>query len=400
MPIIKVEKNYSLINTTIKEEKDKINETNKNKNEKNNIKISNNLINKYRKNNYYKINEFNRINKEGKLIVEIPKISSDNPKITVIIPLFNAQKKLKSTIRSIQNQNFKDLEIILVDDCSTDKTIEIVNNLKQEDPRIKLIKNKENRGTLYTRSIGALNAKGKYIMPIDNDDLFMKDIFNICYEEAENNNIDIIEFSGCNKPYYSFFFYYCNICYFLNFKEDGVIIRQPELSNFIYQKQNNIEYKLIDALLWGKCIKTNIYIKSLKMIGEETYSKNVCWSEDRIVNFALFRNANSFKFIKIYGITHIYYPDTVGRKWEKEQKKRIFHDELINAMSIYNITKNTKDEVFAAYEFKRNWGYSSTALTEENKILAKNLYNKLINSTFISENYKKLLINITNNMLN
>ena len=58
-----------------------------------------------------------------------------------------------------------------------------------------IIKNNENRGTLYTRSIGALNAKGKYIMSIDNDDFFMPDIFNICHEEAENNNINIIEFS-------------------------------------------------------------------------------------------------------------------------------------------------------------------------------------------------------------
>ena len=303
---------------------------------------------------------------------------------------------------SIQNQNFKNIEIILIDDFSYDNTIKLVNKLQEEDQRIKLIKNKRNRGTLYTRSIGALNAKGKYIMTIDNDDLFMRGIFNICYEEAENNNIDIIEFQGCCKltrklaPKY-----YCIKCLFSKFKENGVIIKQPELSNFIYKKINTNNYKIIDAYLWGKCIKSTIYVKALNMIGEEIYNENVCWCEDRIVNFYLFRVANSFKFIKKYGIIHINNYKSVSNDWKKENIIRIFHDELINIMSIYNITKNTKDVELAAFELKNYWNlYASSALTQSNKILAKNIYYKLINNSFISEYYKKLLINITNNKLN
>ena len=319
-----------------------------------------------------------------------------------MIPLFNAKKSLKSTIRSIQNQNFEEIEIILVDDFSKDNTIELVNKLQKEDSRIKLIKNKRNKGTLYTRSIGALNAKGKYIMTIDNDDLFMRDIFNICYDEAENNNIDIIEFSGCYKSSKADIpKNYCNICFYLRFKEDGVIIKQPELSNFIYKKENNYNYKLIDAYLWGKCIKSSIYVKALKFIGKEIYTKNVCWCEDRIVNFYLFRVANSFKFIKRYGIIHNDNHKSVGNIWKKVNKIRIFHDDLINVMSIFNITKSSKDVEFAAFEFKRYWRhYASSSLTQSNIILAKNIYYKLINNTFLSEYYKKILINITNNKLN
>ena len=347
------------------------------------------------------MNLFIKINNEGTLIYQIPKFASNNPKITALVPLFNAQKSLKSTIRSIQNQNFEDIEILLVDDFSNDNTIELINKLQKEDPRIKLIKNKKNRGTLYTRSIGALNSKGKYIMTIDNDDQFMRDIFNICYDEAENNNIDIIEFSGCSKSIESFILNnYCNICKFLKFKKDGVIIKQPELSNFIYKKQRNKNFKIIDAFLWGKCIKTTIYIKALKMIGEEIYTKNVCWCEDRIVNFYLFRVAKSFKFIKRYGIIHNYNNKSVSYKWKKEKIKRIFHDELINVMSIYNITKNSKDIELAAFEFKNYWNlYASSALTTNNIILAKNIYYKLLNNKFISKYYKKLLINITKNKL-
>ena len=146
------------------------------------------------------LNDFMKLCKNGTLINGIQK-SSQKPKITVVVPVYNAEKTIKMTIRSIQNQNMSDIEIIIIDDFSQDGSLRIIERLQNEDSRIKLLKNKHNRGALYTRSIGTLNAKGKYIMPIDNDDLFIKNIFNICYEEAELNNIDIIEFSGYNTYY-------------------------------------------------------------------------------------------------------------------------------------------------------------------------------------------------------
>ena len=72
-------------------------------------------------------------------------------------------------------------------------------------------------------------------MTIDNDDLFLPGIFNICYEEVEINNIDIIEFSGCEITINTF----VNSCIpslFLNFKENGEIIKQPELSTYVGKK--------------------------------------------------------------------------------------------------------------------------------------------------------------------
>lgn len=65
-----------------------------------------------------------------------------------------------------------DIEIILVNDVSTDNTLKIVEDLKNEDPRIEIINNAKNMGILYSRCIGVLNAKGKYIVPLDHDDFF------------------------------------------------------------------------------------------------------------------------------------------------------------------------------------------------------------------------------------
>ena len=131
------------------------------------------------------------------------------------------------------------IEIIIVNDASTDNSLKISKQLQKQDPRIRIINNTENMGPLYAKSIGALEAKGKYIMHLDSDDLFINEnLFNICYEEAEKNNIDILEFSGFQSKYK-----YLNaskkqiIPLYLRYKENNLTITQPQLSTFIYKKK-------------------------------------------------------------------------------------------------------------------------------------------------------------------
>jgi cellulose synthase/poly-beta-1,6-N-acetylglucosamine synthase-like glycosyltransferase len=110
---------------------------------------------------------------EEKLINNIKFKQSKKPIITVIVPIYNSELYIKKIIRSIQNQSMLNFEIILVNDVSTDNTLKIVEELQKEDPRIKLINNEKNKGILYSRCIGVLNAKGKYIVPLDHDDFFL-----------------------------------------------------------------------------------------------------------------------------------------------------------------------------------------------------------------------------------
>ena len=72
------------------------------------------------------------------------------------MPIYNGGKYLYYSLRSIQNQNMKDIEIILIDDCSTDDSASIIEKYMREDPRIKFIQNKKNRKVLYSKSIAAL----------------------------------------------------------------------------------------------------------------------------------------------------------------------------------------------------------------------------------------------------
>ena len=141
-------------------------------------------------------------------------------------------------VKSIQNQNMLDIEIILVNDFSTDNTSFSLEKLEKEDPRIKVIKNKKNMGILYSRSIGALSAKGKYIFSLDNDDMFLdKDVFKTISDRAGKGNFGIIEF----RPIFILkskepFFKRRRIDRNLNPYGDNLVLFQPKLGAFPLQK--------------------------------------------------------------------------------------------------------------------------------------------------------------------
>ena len=128
---------------------------------------------------------------------------NNSPKISAIIPVYNCENYIKYTIRSVQNQNMSDFEIILVNDNSKDESLRIIKVLQSQDKRIKILNNNKNMGTLYSRSIGALSAQGDFIFSLDNDDMFSdEDVFEKIYKIAESQNYDIIEFKTFDIPNY------------------------------------------------------------------------------------------------------------------------------------------------------------------------------------------------------
>ena len=118
-----------------------------------------------------------------------------NPKISIISPIYNREKFLMRFLKNLQFQNFKDIEIIFVDDFSKDNSANLIEEFKKKDERIILIKNKKNKGTFITRNIGILISKGKYLITPDPDDSLSKDILSACYKIAKKFNYDIIRFS-------------------------------------------------------------------------------------------------------------------------------------------------------------------------------------------------------------
>jgi glycosyltransferase involved in cell wall biosynthesis len=121
-----------------------------------------------------------------------------NPEISVILPLFNAEKTLESAIKSILNQSFHDFELLLVNNNSTDKSLSIAKNLAEKDSRI-FILNEKNQGVANAMNCGLRNARGKFIARMDADDISMPHRFEKQMQFLNSNpEIGLV---GCKVKY-------------------------------------------------------------------------------------------------------------------------------------------------------------------------------------------------------
>lgn len=116
-------------------------------------------------------------------------------KVSIIVPIYNSEKYLSKCLDSLVNQTLSDIEIILIDDCSTDKSREIINLYKYKyNNKIKTIYLEQNKGQGYARNIAVQNAVGEYILFVDSDDYIDLEACKILYEKAELNEFDIVCF--------------------------------------------------------------------------------------------------------------------------------------------------------------------------------------------------------------
>ncbi|MBU5337320.1 glycosyltransferase family 2 protein [Intestinibacter bartlettii] len=186
--------------------------------------------------------------------------------ISIIVPVYNTGKKLRKCIDSILNQTYKNFEVILINDGSTDNSLSICKEYKKKDNRIKII-NQDNKGSVYARNSGVELAIGKYIVFIDADDWIDREFLNILYNEAEEYSCDIV---ACN-PYLVY--------------GNGLIkrIRTDFTQDIIFENEeikNEVLSKLVGdtgfpSSLWGKIYKRNLfenygeYFFRMKFFGED-----------------------------------------------------------------------------------------------------------------------------------
>ena len=314
--------------------------------------------------------------------------NNDNPKISIIIPIYNCENTIELSISSIQNQNFLDFEIILVNDFSSDNSSAIIEKIQNRDKRIKLLNNIRNMGTLYSRCIGTLKSKGKYIFPLDNDDLFLSgNLFENIYEVAEFYNYDIIEFKSFTISSYNPNINDIKESIF-NHHPNNLILHQPKLGLFPISK-NNISYSVNDFWVWAKCIKAKIYKKSINILGKKRYSIYNCWTEDISIIFIIFNFAQSYIFLNIYGIFHIFSKNTTSFKLNIIHK--IFSEILLLDI-IFDFSKNNKEsKKFAVYKALQISKKNISILSLKNKLYLKSIIIKLIKCEYINDNDKILI---------
>lgn len=115
------------------------------------------------------------------------------PKISVVIPIFNSEKYLKDTVESVLAQSFTDFELILVDDGSTDNSPRICDEYAKWDERVRVI-HKKNAGVSMARNTGIEEAKGEYLFFCDSDDYVFQDMFEVCVHEVRDTDLLVAGF--------------------------------------------------------------------------------------------------------------------------------------------------------------------------------------------------------------
>lgn len=116
------------------------------------------------------------------------------PQLSIVIPAFNNSRYLPDCVHSVTHQHFRDVEVIIVDDCSTDDTYEVASQLEHEDSRVRLIQHDKNSGTLASRKTGVLASQGQFIMLMDQDDELADGALQKLIDFGNANPADIYHF--------------------------------------------------------------------------------------------------------------------------------------------------------------------------------------------------------------
>ena len=195
--------------------------------------------------------------------------------ITIIIPVYNCEKYITRCIDSIINQNYNSIEIIIINDGSTDSTFEKCNEYAKKYSNVKVI-NQENKGVCYSRNIGIKNAQGEYILFVDADDYLLENSLDNIYSVLEDK-FDIIKFSYIIK----------------NKKSEKKMIYEEKEYNFTVDDKEQFFKSFLENsyenMVWGQLIKRSLLDKI-------TFEENIFYAEDFLFNYELYNLAKTIKY--------------------------------------------------------------------------------------------------------
>jgi glycosyltransferase involved in cell wall biosynthesis len=275
----------------------KINETEeeiyKKKYSENETKIDPSIFNK--RVDQLNFKDYLSINVKNKLLFNTSELEiNDKPLISIIISAYNRGKSLLISVRSVQNQHFKNIEIIIVDDCSTDDSSVYLKDLLETDPRIRVFTHLKNMGLWRTRLTGALYSRGKYIIYFDAGDLYednyvLEDAYNI----MEKYNLD-----SCKFLFRLLFNYErpdSNRLVFHVYNNSKIVYETPNIkrmNRLVFRGWGNI---------WTRITRKNIIIKGLYLLNERVLNIYKNFWEDVWHNELISRVSYSFLIVERIG---------------------------------------------------------------------------------------------------
>ena len=205
--------------------------------------------------------------------------------VSIIVPIYNVEKYLEKCIKSLINQTYRNLEIILINDGSTDESCKICKRYKNQDNRILFI-NKKNGGSASAKNIGLKIAKGDYIAFVDSDDFIELDMIEYMVNTIKKYNSDIVQ---CKLRDY-----YTNTIYF---KQEEINEKSMDVKEFLYLILKQWENSLFCNKLFKREVIENVFFKEGRCIDDEffTYkcvinSKSIVTSNKIVYNYRMRRS--------------------------------------------------------------------------------------------------------------
>ena len=313
----------------------------------------------------------------------------ENPKISLIITIYNQGYYIEKLYWSILNQELKDIEIIFIDDASSDNSSLIIKQLIKKDKRIVYLKNKINKGQYYSINKGVLNSKGEYILSIDADDLLINNILIKVYETAKEYNLDVLQFYMILNNYLGKFKY-----------KSGIVCDNINIRNiFYYGETRNLPDKLI---------KRQIYIKSIHFMPKILYNEDYYIHPDDTTFFGIIHFIDSYGFLEQIGYYYNNEPNRKPKQIIKEDKSIKSNREI---KSLFNIMKyfilksdnNTIEKNDMPYKFFEK--KVKNILKKDLKYISKHfefyidVFNLFLNCPFFNKDKKKVLLKFKRKVL-
>jgi len=255
-------------------------------------------------------------NEEKKISKELTK--NNSPKISIFLPIYNKGNYLQRSIGSLQSQTLKEIEIISVNDFSTDNSLDILKEMAKKDPRINIVNNEKNRGLLFSRGMGILNSKGEYIMCLDPDDqLPGRYILKFLYNKAKILNVDIIIFKLLKMPRSE---------KFNNTFSSNKIVKQPELFYNAFDKGRC----LYDCIITNKLVKNKLFKDAFKIFERYIYGDTWNYHEDNIWSILMHKYAKSSLYLNRIGYIYYSNKDSLMENSENilEMKNLLYRHEM------------------------------------------------------------------------
>lgn len=289
------------------------------------------------------------------------------PAVSVIMPVYNQEKYLYKSLSSIKNQTFKDFELLIINDGSTDNSESIINDFCKNNNNFRYIK-KTNGGVASARQKGLNEAIGEYIIHVDPDDWVEPDFLEKLYNEAKKNDADLV---------------------FCNYIEEFVDTQnRVDISILNIKDIQSLKLNLADGHIWGVCWNKLIKAKCIK--NKISFEPNINFQEDKLFFYKILAYNNNIKFGFIFDYLYHY-----NRANESSSINSQSTNTLIQAWKVKSLIFNSEEDNNFKNQLANNLISELSVITLlRNKDLKKNEKSELLRpfkKFILKKNFKSLL---------